>query len=111
MTTLELHGRITEDGKLKIDLPAGLPAGDVTVRIDLPGSALDWEHQPWTEEELKDLIDLMEPEPKTGAEIVAWLQANPPDDPNWGGLTDNDDVADYIHDMRRTARLDWGQAE
>ena len=75
MTTLELHGRITQEGHLQIDLPTGLPAGDVTVRIDLPNDATDWEDQPWTEEELQQLLT---PEPKTGAEIAAMLAQMPP---------------------------------
>jgi hypothetical protein len=75
MTTFELQGRITENGNLEIQLPAGLPAGEVTVRIDVPDSASDWENQLWTEEELHEL---MAPEPKTGAEIAAMLEKMEP---------------------------------
>jgi|SRR5450432_81616 len=73
MTTLELQGRITESGNLEIQLPAGLPAGNVTVRIDVPGATNatdDWEQQPWTEAEIHEL---MTPHPRTGTEIAALL--------------------------------------
>ena len=70
MTTLELQGRITENGNLEVELPAGLPVGEVTVKIEVPDIESPWEAQPWTEEEL---IALMKPEPKTGAEIAAML--------------------------------------
>ncbi len=36
MATIELHGRISEEGKLEVDLPQGLPAGDVKVTIEVP---------------------------------------------------------------------------
>lgn len=36
MTTLELHGRINEAGKLEVELPEGLPVGDVKVVIEVP---------------------------------------------------------------------------
>jgi len=115
MTTLELPGRITESGQLEIELPAGLPAGEVMVRIEVPAevlpSAVDWEHRPWTEEEYRELKGLMTPNPKTGAEIAAWLEANPPIDPGWGGITNDEDVADYVHNMRRAKHLDWGRDE
>src|SRR5258708_17540675 len=75
MTTLELQGRITESGNLEVQLPAGLPAGEVTIRIEVPDHESDWENQPWTEEELREL---MKPNPKTGAEIAAMLDKMEP---------------------------------
>jgi len=36
MTTVDLRGRITEDGALEVRLPAGLPPGDVLVRLQIP---------------------------------------------------------------------------
>lgn len=111
MTTLELLGRITENGDLTIQLPPGLPTGDVTVRIDLPETTDSAEAQSWSDEELQELVGLMTPAPKTGAEIVAWLKANPSPDLNWGGITDDSDVAEYVHNMRRTKHSAWGQAE
>src|SRR5688572_20372640 len=93
MTTLELRGRINEHGELEIELPAGLPHGEVIVRIDVPGEITNWEHQPWTDEEIREL---MSPKRNTIEELVAWLDANPPTD-SWGDLRDDDDTAEYIH--------------
>ncbi len=56
MQTLELQAHIREDGQLDIQLPSGLPAGEVSVRIDIPDA------QPNSKL-------------KTGAEIVAMLEA------------------------------------
>ena len=106
MVTLELHGRITEAGSLEIELPSGLPAGEVMLRIDVPEN--DWEHQPWTEDEPREL---MIPDPQSGAEIAAWLEANPPTNPNWGDITDDADVADYVHHMRREKQALWDETE
>ena len=36
MPTIELIGRITEAGLLDVQLPAGLPAGQVQIRIEIP---------------------------------------------------------------------------
>ena len=108
MTTLELPGRITENGELTVHLPAGLPVGNVTVRLELPENADDWEEQPWSDEELQELVELMTPTPKTGAEIAVWLKANPSPNLNWGGITNDSDVAEFVHNMRRSQRLDWG---
>jgi hypothetical protein len=41
MATIELHGRINEAGKLEVDLPEGLPAGDVKVTLELPAENAD----------------------------------------------------------------------
>jgi len=75
MTTLDLHGRITKKGKLEIELPAGLPEGDVRVRIDLPSADTNWEDMPWTEAEIQEL---MTSDPKSGAEIATMLQQMEP---------------------------------
>ncbi|MBI1258313.1 MAG: hypothetical protein GC204_12645 [Chloroflexi bacterium] len=61
MTTLRLTGHITESGQLEVDLPAGLPAGEVEIAIELPA-------QEWTDEEIRQI---MRPDPMTGAEIIA----------------------------------------
>lgn len=106
MVAIELRGRITEEGTLDVQLPVGLPAGEVTIRIEVLPS--DWEHQPWTREELQDL---MTPQPQTGAEIAAWLKANPPSDPAWGGITSDEEVAEYVRNMREHPRVGWGDSE
>ncbi len=73
MVMIHLQGRITEAGELDVQLPEGLPAGEVQVTIEVSSSEdLPWELRPWTEAEL---AELMKPTPMTGADIVAWLQA------------------------------------
>ncbi|MDX1992336.1 MAG: hypothetical protein SF029_08105 [bacterium] len=39
MVTLHLKGRITESGRLEVDLPQGTPPGEVTVKITLEAPA------------------------------------------------------------------------
>jgi hypothetical protein len=73
MVTIQLTGHITENGELQVELPAGLPPGNVQITIEMANTAdLSWEARAWTPEELTQLST---PDPKTGAEIVAWLQA------------------------------------
>ena len=36
---------------------------------------------------------------KSFAELAAWLEANPPEEP-WGDLDADEDAADYVHRMR-----------
>lgn len=97
MTTLDLHGRITENGSLEVQLPAGLPPGEVTVHIDLPSAASDWEEQPWTDKELQELLH---PKPSSFAQLLAWLDTNLPTQP-WTDLKDDEDAAEYVHKLRR----------
>jgi len=59
--TIELHGRITEQGRLEIELPAGLPTGEARVTIEIPTPD-------WTAEEIAEALKV---QPLTGAEIVA----------------------------------------
>jgi hypothetical protein len=62
MAIIELQGRITEEGRLEVELPVGLPAGEVWVTIDTtPTSG-------WSPQELAEALRI---EPLTGAEIVA----------------------------------------
>lgn len=97
MTTIELKGVITAQGTLEVDLPSGVPSGEVTVRIDLPASTTDSIKPTWTPEELRELLS-MKPLPRE--EFLAWLDANPPEEP-WGDLAPNEDVGEYIHRLRR----------
>ena|SRR5258708_4026795 len=86
MTTIHLTGRITAAGNLEATLPAGLPPGEVEISIELPAADLPWELQPWTEEELKDMLKF---EPASGAEIAAsdsfgaWADENITDSQAW----------------------------
>ena len=57
----------------------------------------DWENQPWTDEELQEM---MTPRRKTMKEVMAWLDANPPTE-EWGGMKPEDDPAEFIHNLRR----------
>ncbi len=61
MITIRVDAEITEDGHLKVKLPDGLPVGKVQLAIEIP-------EPPWTDAELQAL---MQPEPMTGAEIIA----------------------------------------
>lgn len=96
MATIELTGRINETGDLEIGKPNGLRAGTkvkVTItELDEPTGEADW-----TEDEL---LELMKPgEPKTGAEIAAWLRANP-DSGGWAEM-DISDVVEWVRQLRR----------
>ena len=108
MTVLELKGRITRSGKLEVQLPEGLPAGEVTIRIEVRGE--DWEQQLWTEDEIRELI---KPKRKTFRELVEWLDTNPPSE-LWADLKDDEDAGEYIHRMRRQTGIildEPGEAE
>jgi hypothetical protein len=58
---------------------------------------------------LAEVPVLKKPMPKTGAELVAWIEANPymPDEErdldNWVNV-DINDVAAWVHDLRRRPR-------
>lgn len=73
MVTIQLTGRITQEGQLEVDLPKGLQPGEikVTLEVAVDQKDLPWELRPWTTAELAALSQV---EPKTGAEIVAWLE-------------------------------------
>lgn len=61
----------------------------------------DWEHQPWSEDELRELL---RPKLKTGAELAAWLESHSPP-VAWGNLGPEDDAAEYVHHMRREQQV------
>lgn len=79
MVTIRLTAEITEDGQLKVELPAGLPAGQVEIAIELPSE----------ERLIEDIRQLMQPAPMTGAEIVSagltggWKDENIADGAAW----------------------------
>ena len=85
MTMIELVGQINDAGKLEVELPAGLPVGQVHVTLEL-----STEGETWTPEELDELLRPVKP--MTGREMseagllggwgdqgitdsVAWLEA------------------------------------
>jgi hypothetical protein len=74
MVTLRLRGRITEMGELDVKLPDGLPPGDVQVDLTIQVLAEEYlatVEPTWTPAELAALLKT---EPKTGAQIVEWLE-------------------------------------
>ena len=100
MTTIKLDGHINQAGKLEVDLPHGLPEGDVKVIIEVPSEmALDgeipWEQRPWTEQEIQEALTFHPAE--SAAEIIAALD----DTSEWWeqqGITDS--VA-WLEEVRR----------
>jgi hypothetical protein len=57
MLSMKLSGRINENGQLEVELPSGLPSGDVTIQIELNDSPKSSKT------------------PRTGAQIVALLES------------------------------------
>jgi hypothetical protein len=100
MVAIYLNGRITESGKLEIELPEGLPPGEVEVVIQLPSSETKASplERPWTEEEIRDMMRI---EPKTGAEIVAELDAGLIGE-GWSHITMSG--AEWVEEQRRKRR-------
>lgn len=86
MDVIELAGRITQDGKLEVELPEGMSPGEVRVRIERA------ESEPLPDD---DVDHLMLTEPITGAAIVAAGLT--------GGWSDQDieDGQTWVDDQRR----------
>ncbi len=79
MSTIQLRGRITPQGKLDVKLPAGLMPGEVRVTVEM------------TEDTSKS-------EFPTGAEIIEWLQ-------RVGGWEDDgSDGAKWVERIREEER-------
>ncbi|HEY7020379.1 MAG TPA: hypothetical protein VH349_04625 [Ktedonobacterales bacterium] len=76
MTTVDLRGRITVNGALEVRLPAGLPPGDVLVRLQIPDAQAEVT-APRTDEEVQAL---MSQPPMPRDEFLARLAATPPED-------------------------------
>lgn len=93
MPTIRLRGRITEEGELDLDLPAGLPPGEARITIEIP-------IEPgWTSDELDRALEII---PLTGAEIVeggftgGWADR---------GISDGEDWVRERRQRRREERL------
>jgi len=80
MPTIRLKGRITEEGELDLELPAGLPPGEARITIELPIEPS------WMPDELDRALEVV---PLTGAEIVrsgltgGWADQGIPDGEDW----------------------------
>lgn len=79
------------------------------VKTDEPASQdeIPWEEQPWTEQELREL---MRPDPKTGAEIAAMIESGEVDTSVWAAM-DIPDVVEWVETLRRQERIDRGLAD
>jgi hypothetical protein len=100
MIALKLPGKITTDGKLIVELPQDVEPADVLVTIEAVGENETGLDEPlWTAEELAELLT---PEPKTGAEIVAQLRKEAPI--KFRGLTDDMDSEEWVQEQRRKRR-------
>ena len=95
MAAIRLTGHITKKGELEIKLPEGLPVGEVRVVIKIPDADQAWEEEPWTEEEIQELLRFR---PMTGAEIVAAGLTGGWEDQ---GITDS---VTWVEEVRRKAR-------
>lgn len=60
MATLHLNGYIDDQGQLHLNLPDGLPSGEVKVTLKIEVSSgegsVAWEASPMTVEELRELL-------------------------------------------------------
>lgn len=98
MVTIKLTGHITENGQLELELPEGLPPGEVQITIEVPVVAdeIPWEERPWTDEEIQEMMKI---EPKTGAEIAAEIQAGLFADDSWTDIKISG--AEWVEQQRR----------
>jgi hypothetical protein len=92
---IQLKGQITEQGELRVKLPAGMPAGEVDVFV-LHDTISDDEQ--WTEAELAALFSPQAPA-ASGAEIVAWLAKT--GTTGWEDITDS---AAWVEEQRLKQR-------
>lgn len=98
MVMIQLTGKITENGKLEVELPEGLPPGDVQITLQTAAPAeeeIPWEDRPWTDEEITEMMRVT---PKTGAEIVAEIKGGLIGD-GWSDVTISG--AEWVEEQRR----------
>ena len=64
-----VKGYLTEDGELKVELPANWQPGEVEIAVSVEEeiTQTDWDQQPWTPEELDEMLT---PHPSTLGEIL-----------------------------------------
>lgn len=68
---------------------------------------IPWEEQPWTQEELREL---MRPDPKSGAEIAAMIESGEVDTSVWAAMN-IPDVVEWVQELRRQERIERGLCE
>lgn len=95
MVTIELEGRITENGKLEAELPADVQPNKVksvkvTIEVEKSPDEFSWEERPWTSEEIEQLMKRSEP--KTGAEIAAMIESGALKTTTWAEMEIDDVV-------------------
>jgi hypothetical protein len=86
-----------KDGKLEVELPDDTVEGEVELRVPVERKtiAVDEIESAWTDEELEDLIN---PQPKTGAEIVALGHTG-----GWEHKSIEDSI-EWVKELRRQRR-------
>ena len=85
-----------------IVVPENIPDDNGELQDEIP-----WKERPWTEEEIQTLI--RRGESKTGAEIAAWLRANP-DTGDWTEM-DIPDVVEWVRQLRHQISTSWERRE
>ncbi len=111
MVTITINGYMTETGKLVFDLPDDLPGDEFELVIKVSRKisqdkiteipvAIEDDEPPLTDE---DIAEMMRPEPKSGAEIIALGHTG-----GWEhkGITDS---VEWVKEQRRKRRerLGW----
>ena len=101
MTTIRIHGRITEDGKLQFDLPEDAPVGEVEITIRLREPEMPDDILPtFTDEELAELSK-PEPTPFHLVETGIWADKNIGDSLAW--------LEERRDERRARRRARWSQ--
>ncbi len=95
MVAVRVRVNVGEDGKVLLQLPNDFPRGEQELVIEqIPADKVDIDERPLTEKEVEALL---KPEPKSGAEIAAWILEH------GGGWEDKgiDDPVAWLEEQRR----------
>jgi len=87
MTIIQLTGHITEDGKLEVELPSGLPPGEVEVTLRVETQAKtetidEDDDTPLTDEEIAELL-IPKPVPAHLIKTGGWEHMGIEDSVEW----------------------------
>lgn len=96
MADLIVKGYITDEGELRVELPQGIPSGEVQVAISRQPKSTSSD-ETWTDEELDGLFDFKAKSGKAIAEFIESLPDNP-----WKKMGITDSQA-WVEDQRRKA--------